>query len=92
MKAAVLLHHAATSVLPDPTPEEPPGFDGITTILNWLSWAVIILGVAGFLVSAGYLAFAAFTGREINGFKGLIISIIVAILATAVGVIFRVFV
>ncbi|WP_235915524.1 hypothetical protein [Puerhibacterium puerhi] len=79
-------------MLPDPTPEEPPGFDGITTILNWLSWAVIILGVAGFLVSAGYLAFAAFTGREINGFKGLIISIIVAILATAVGVIFRVFV
>lgn len=50
-------------------------------MLNWLSWAVIMLGLAGFLASAGFLAFASFTGREINGFKGLILTIIVCILA-----------
>ena len=52
------IYQLATSVLPDPSPEEPPGVEGVTTVLNWLSWGVIVLGVAGFLVSAGYLAFA----------------------------------
>jgi hypothetical protein len=80
------------TTLPDPTPEQPPGTEGITTLLNWLSWIVIIMGMAGFLISAGYLAFASFTGREINGFKGLVIAIIVCILATGAGAIMRFFV
>lgn len=79
-------------VVPDVTPEQPPGTEGFNTLLNWLSWAAIICGVAGFLVAAGFLAFASYTGREINGFKGLVIAIIVCILATAVGAILRVFV
>lgn len=79
-------------VLPDPQPEQPPGVEGFTTVLNWLSWGVITLGLAGFLASAGYLAFAAFTGREITGFKGLVLAIIVCILATGAGAIMRVFV
>jgi 4-hydroxybenzoate polyprenyltransferase len=80
------------TTLPDPTPEQPPGTEGITTLLNWLSWIVIIMGMAGFLISAGYLAFASFTGREINGFKGLVLAIIVCILATSAGAIMRVFI
>lgn len=78
--------------IPNPTPEQPPGTEGFTTILNWIAWAVIIMGVAGFLSSAGFLAFAAFTGREINGVKGLIISLIVCILAISAGTIINVFV
>lgn len=69
------------ATVPDVSPEEPPGVGGLSTVLNWLSWAVIMLGLAGFLASAGFLAFASFTGREINGFKGLILTIIVCILA-----------
>lgn len=80
------------ATIPNPTPEQPPGTEGFTTILNWIAWAVIIMGVAGFLVSAGFLAFASFTGREINGFKGLIISLIVCILAISAGAIINVFV
>ncbi|PRZ11770.1 hypothetical protein BCL67_1311 [Nesterenkonia sandarakina] len=53
---------------------------------------MIMLGLAGFLASAGFLAFASFTGREINGFKGLVISIIVCILAVAAAAIIRVFI
>jgi hypothetical protein len=78
--------------LPDVSPEQPPGTEGFTTLLNWIAWGVIILGLAGFLASAGYLAFASFTGREITGFKGLVIAIIVCILATAAGAILQVFV
>lgn len=80
------------ATIPNPTPEQPPGTEGFTTILNWIAWAVIIMGVAGFLVSAGFLAFASFTGREINGFKGLIISLIVCILAISAGTIINVFI
>lgn len=82
----------ALSALPNPNPEQPPGTEGFTTLLNWIAWGVIVLGLAGFLAAAGYLAFAAFTGREINGFKGLVICIIVCILATAAGGIMNVFV
>jgi hypothetical protein len=53
---------------------------------------VILLGVAGFLCSAGYLAFASFTGREVQGFKGLVVSLLVCILAVAAGTIINVFV
>lgn len=91
MTATALLYRVA-GVLPDPTPEQPPGTEGFTTVLNWLSWGVMMLGLAGFLASAGYLAFASFTGREINGFKGLVIAIIVCILASAAGAIMRVFI
>lgn len=80
------------SALPNPQPEQPPGTEGFTTLLNWIAWGVIVLGLAGFLASAGYLAFASFTGREIQGFKGLVIAIIVCILATAAGAIMQVFV
>lgn len=82
----------AAHALPDLNPEQPPGTDGFTTLLNWIAWAVIILGLAGFLASAGYLAFASFTGREINGFKGIILAIVVCILATAAGTILQVFI
>lgn len=92
MLQAVEMLQTVVGVIPDVSPEQPPGTDGFTTLLNWISWAVIICGVAGFLASAGFLAFAAFTGREINGFKGLIIAIIVCILATGAGAIMRVFV
>jgi hypothetical protein len=80
------------SALPQIDPEQPPGTEGFTTLLNWIAWGVIVLGLAGFLASAGYLAFASFTGREINGFKGLVICIIVCILATAAGSIIAVFI
>lgn len=80
------------SVLPNPTPEQPPGTEGISTVLNWAAWFVIILGVAGFLGGAGYLAFASFTGREINGIKILVLAIITCVLATAAGTIIAVFV
>ncbi|RDH95055.1 hypothetical protein DEU32_11420 [Curtobacterium sp. AG1037] len=79
-------------VLPNPTPEQPPGTDGFVTVINWISWIAIFLGIAGFLVSAGTLAFASFTGREINSFKGLVLAIVTCILVGGVGGIMQVFV
>ena len=78
--------------LPNITPEQPPGTDGITTILNWLSWIAIIAGLAGFLISLSVLAFSAWSGREMTGAKGLVIGIVVCILAVGAGGIIQVFV
>ena len=89
--ATALLFDVVTGVLPDPTPEQPPGTEGLTTAMNWLSWIVISLGLAGFLASTGYLAFAAFTGRTVNGVKGIVLCILVCILATSAGGILRSF-
>jgi hypothetical protein len=80
------------AVLPDPQPEQPPGTDGITTVINWVAWIALIAGVVGFLGSAAYLGIASFTGREINGVKGLVISIFVCILVGAAGAILAIFV
>ena len=67
MNTLIEVATAITGVLPNPEPEQPPGTEGVSTLINWLAWGALILGLAGFLASAGYLAFAAFTGREIQG-------------------------
>jgi len=79
-------------VLPNPQPEQPPGTEGITTVINWVAWIALIAGVVGFLGSTAYLGIASFTGREINGLKGLVISIFVCILVGAAGGIMAIFV
>jgi hypothetical protein len=87
-----VLYSLASGILPNPTPEQPPGTEGFTQLLNYGAWVVVYLGLGGFLASAGYLAFAHFTGREINGFKGLVIAIVVCVLASAAGAIVQAFV
>ena len=67
------------------TPTQPPGTEGLTTSLNWVSWFVIFAGVFGFLISAGMLVVSSVTGREFASAKGLFLSIIGCILAVAVG-------
>jgi len=78
--------------LPNPNPEQPPGTEGLTTIINWIAWIALFAGLAGFLASAGYLAFASWSGREMQGVKGLVIAIIVCILVGAAGGIIKIFV
>ena len=77
---------------PNVTPEQPPGTEGLTTSLNWVSWFVIFAGVFGFLISAGMLVVSSVTGREFASAKGLFLSIIGCILAVAVGGIMQTFV
>lgn len=40
--------------IPNPGPEAPPGFDEFTgTIISWMKWILIALGVGGILYAAG---------------------------------------
>lgn len=44
----------AVAALPNPEPQPIPGFEGVTTILAWLKWGGLILGI-GALVSLGVM-------------------------------------
>lgn len=35
------------ATIPDVTPEEPPGLEGVATLLNWISWGVLMIAVVG---------------------------------------------
>jgi hypothetical protein len=83
---------AVPAVIPDPTPVQPPGMEPVSLLVNWVSWAAIVISVIGFLASAGYLAISSFQGREIQGVKGLAIAIIACVLVAATGTIIQVFI
>ncbi|WP_219820074.1 MULTISPECIES: hypothetical protein [unclassified Pseudoclavibacter] len=52
--AALVGEFAANTpvALPDSPPVQPPGTEGITTILGWLKWVALAVCIAG-LVAAG---------------------------------------
>ena len=44
--------------IPTPVGVQPPGTQGLTTILSWIAWAVTFLCVVGVFFVAGSMAFA----------------------------------
>ena len=44
--------------IPAPTAIQPPGTEGLTTILGWIAWGVTFLCVVGVFFVAGSMAFA----------------------------------
>ncbi len=44
--------------IPKPTGIQPPGTEGLTTILGWIAWGVTFLCVVGVFFVAGSMAFA----------------------------------
>lgn len=41
-----------------PTPEQPPGTAGLSTLLNWALWLVTFAAVIGVLITAGSMMLA----------------------------------
>jgi len=60
--AADLLHAGQhlllAGAIPRPPSIQPPGTQGLTTILSWISWGVTFLCVVGVFSVAGSMAFA----------------------------------
>ncbi|GAB4097698.1 hypothetical protein GCM10028787_31730 [Brachybacterium horti] len=89
------LTHGATLLadgIPQPTPEAPPGSDGFLRVLNWIFWIVLLAAVAGFLIQIGMLIYNAIRGNAIQGFVGILICIVAAILAGSAVAILNMFV
>ncbi|OYO21483.1 hypothetical protein CGZ93_10415 [Enemella dayhoffiae] len=87
-----MIHHSFAPLLkvPPVNPTAPPGMDGLTTILNWISWGVLIACVAGFLLGVGILVLSDH-GPETKGGKRIIIALIGAVLVGAMSGIFAAF-
>lgn len=44
--------------------QQPPGTNGLTTIIQWLMWSVALLCVGGVLIAAGSMAVAHNRGGD----------------------------
>lgn len=69
----------------EPEPEEIPGMDGLSTIINYTAWGVAIICGVAFLGTIGWLAISVFTGQEFRAGKGMIIAIIAMVLLGGAG-------
>lgn len=66
--------------VPPITPTEPTGFGGLAKLLNYIAWGVVMVCAAGFLIAAGKLGLALRNGGEVEGFKGLVLAMVGAVL------------
>lgn len=87
-----LIYRLPYSVLPDPTPVAPPGAEGVTTILNILSWVAIAAGIAGILISVTMMVLNSRGHGTHEGFKGIGVALLGCIIATSVGALLRLFI
>lgn len=85
MKSIIAATSLAVPAVVNPTPEAPPGSDGLLTILNWVMWGVIALGVFGLLIAIGLVFFGVVDNRSSIGFKAFIIVCAALALVGAVG-------
>jgi len=90
--ASTIMTSVANGIVPNPTPEAPPGSEPILMVPNWVAWGVIIVAVLGFLLSAGKLALAHQRGESSESFKGLAFAIGACILVGGAGGIMQAFV
>ena len=42
MNTLIEVATAITGVLPNPEPEQPPGTEGVSTLINWLAWGCLL--------------------------------------------------
>lgn len=64
-------------------PVQPPGTQGIVTILNWVSWSVFAVCLAGFLIAAGTMAIRHHRGGGTEEMGGLAKAAVATVLAAA---------
>ena len=84
---AVLLSTALriTTGIPDPAPVQPPGTDGLSTILGWVKWVALAVCVMGLIVAGALMAVQSRRGEggEHVGKIGMALGGVVVISAAA---------
>ena len=70
----------------DPSPEQPPGMDGLTTIVNFVAWGVVLVCLLGALGAIGMIGASVYNGRgNSEGFKGLLLALVACVMVGALG-------
>lgn len=69
----------------DPDPEAPPGSDAFGTLINWVMWGTIALGVFGLLVAVILIFVGVLDSRSSMGVKAFLIVCAGLVLVGVVG-------
>lgn len=62
-------------MIDEPNPDMPPGFENFAVVIDWVSWAAILVCFIGFIVSGAKVAIA-YRNNEMEGAKGLVLALI----------------
>lgn len=69
------------------TPEAPPGTGGLTMLVRWLMWFVLLSGVAAIIFAGGRFAWEKWHGGMLESPKMVVGALIGGITATSAGTI-----
>ncbi len=86
IKDNVLYAAVAIGTQLDPSPEQPPGMGGLSTIVNYVAWGVVLVCLLGALGAIGMIGASVYNGRgSSEGFKGLLLALVGCVMVGAVG-------
>lgn len=52
-----------SQVVPDPVPVQPPGTEGLTTIMGWAKWVALAICVLGLMAAGALMAIQSRRGE-----------------------------
>lgn len=81
------LHDTILAQLGNPTPEAPPASDKILKMVRYLTWLVLLSGVAGITFAGGKFAWEKWNGGTFDSPKMLAGAMIGGVIATSAGTI-----
>lgn len=67
------------------TPEAPPGTKGLTKLVQWLMWFVLLSGVSAIIFAGGRFAWEKWHGGMLESPKMVVGALIGGIVATSAG-------
>ena len=57
----------------DPNPEAPPGSDAFATVIDWVMWAAVALGIFGLLAAVILIFVGVIDSRSSQGLRAFLI-------------------
>ncbi|MEV3965879.1 hypothetical protein AB0M34_34280 [Nocardia sp. NPDC050193] len=67
------------------TPHSPPGADRLVNLVNYLSWIVMLAGIASLIYAGGKFGWERFHGGAIESPKIILGALVGGIIATSAG-------
>ncbi|PPI93961.1 MULTISPECIES: hypothetical protein [Nocardia] len=67
------------------TPQPPPGSEGLTKVVNWLAWAVMLAGIAALIYAGGKFGWERWHGGAVESPKIVLGALVGGIIATSAG-------
>ncbi|WP_109524860.1 hypothetical protein [Nocardia aurea] len=82
---AALDHGSVLAQAETPTPEAPPGAEGLRKLTRYLAWLVMLSGVAAIVFAGGKFAWEKWQGGMLESPKMVLGALIGGIIATSAG-------